>query len=190
MTSAEKEARRLVRAWPIPDRVERGEEIVGTTLDLVPELRSRLPLAVATNLVVGGLKARWRARPPIWWWLYYRVGGRLPLRWHRWMINDLLGPGWRRRSVEVSTVLGLAAAALGVLTASAIVHPTGHDAGFPWIWILPGTAVGTILGSWKSSQRRRDRLLARNGYLQPTDSRVAASALSGLPTRPPPIVKG
>jgi hypothetical protein len=76
-------------AWPIPDRVQRGDEIVGTTLDLVPECKKRLTMALALNLVVGGLRARWRMRPPLWRWLYYRLGGRLSRRWNRWMLKDL-----------------------------------------------------------------------------------------------------
>ena len=64
MMSVEQQVRTLVRAWPIPDRTERGDEIVGTTLDLLPDGQSRLTMALAFNLVLGGLRARWRMRPP------------------------------------------------------------------------------------------------------------------------------
>ncbi len=43
----------LVRAWPIPDRVERGEEIIATTLDLVPDGKSRLRLPWPSTLLSG-----------------------------------------------------------------------------------------------------------------------------------------
>ena len=77
---AERQIRTLMRAWPRPDRTERGEEIVGTTLDLLPDGATRLPVLLALNLVIGGLQARWRTRPPVWRWAFYRMGGRLPTR--------------------------------------------------------------------------------------------------------------
>jgi len=94
MKSVERQVNRLVRSWPIPDRVERGDEIVGTTLDLVPDGATRIPVALALNLVMGGLSARWRMRPPLFRWLHYRMGGRLPSRWHRgWSTISLVPVG-------------------------------------------------------------------------------------------------
>lgn len=63
--SAERQIRILLRAWPLPDRSERGDEIVGTTLDLLPDGATRVPFLLALNLVVGGMNARWRRRPPV-----------------------------------------------------------------------------------------------------------------------------
>ena len=58
MTPVERQVRFMIRAWPIPDRIERGDEIVGTTLDLVPDGATRLPLPLAVNLLAGGMRAR------------------------------------------------------------------------------------------------------------------------------------
>ena len=44
----------MIRAWPIPDRIERGDEIVGTTLDLVPDGVRDFPFHLpSTSLPVG-----------------------------------------------------------------------------------------------------------------------------------------
>jgi hypothetical protein len=63
--SVERQIRILVRAWPLRDRSERGDEIVGTTLDLLPDGATRLPFLLALNLIVGGMHSRWRMRPPV-----------------------------------------------------------------------------------------------------------------------------
>jgi len=120
--SAEKQVRTLMRAWPLPDRTGRGEEIVSTALDLLPQGAARLPFLFAVNLVVGGLRARWRMRPPVWRWAYYRMGGRLPVRWHRWVLNDLTAPGWRRRMMTAQILLSGWGVILGVSLAQIITH--------------------------------------------------------------------
>ncbi len=65
--SAERQKRILPRAWPLRDRSERGDEIVGTTLDLLPDGTNRLPFLLALNLMVGGMQARWGMRPVRIW---------------------------------------------------------------------------------------------------------------------------
>lgn len=62
--STERQIRTLLLAWPPSYRFERGDEIVGTTLELLPDGGSHLPFPLALNLVVGGMSARWRLRPP------------------------------------------------------------------------------------------------------------------------------
>ena len=162
--SVERQVRTLVRAWPIPDRTERGDEIVGTTLDLVPDGQRRLTMAMALNLVLGGLRARWRMRPPLWRWLFYRVGGRLPSWWHRWMLNDLTGPGWRRRMIQSRVILMTISASLGLILAyAAPPHPssqardpvsTTQDAG------QSGSLVvgGALITAWRARKFRNRRL--------------------------------
>jgi hypothetical protein len=63
--SAERQIRILLLAWPLSYRSERGDEIVGTTLELLPDGGTHLPFLLALNLVVGGINARWRLRPPV-----------------------------------------------------------------------------------------------------------------------------
>jgi hypothetical protein len=163
MSSVEQQVRSLLRAWPVPDRIERGDEIVGTTLDLVPDTQNRLTMALAINLVVGGLQARWRMRPPLWRWLYYRLGGRLPSRWHRWMMNDLNGPGWRRRMLISRLVLGF----VGIVLASFVVQLQFHHTDLLFL-LAPsvGLLAGVLVPYRSRTRKERDRQLARHGYGQ------------------------
>lgn len=75
--SVERQIRILLRAWPLRDRSERGDEIVGTTLDVLPEGATRLPFLLALNLIVGGMRTRWRMRLPLRIWV--RRTGRAAL---------------------------------------------------------------------------------------------------------------
>jgi hypothetical protein len=159
--SAENQIRTLMRAWPRPDRTERGEEIVGTALDLVPEGTTRLPFLFAVNLVGGGLVARWRMRPPPWRWAYYRMGGRLPARWHRWVLNDLTSPGWRRRLMTAQIILGLMGVTLGVAVAQIATHQTVA----PNDLMIGGLLIGTSVGSVLRVRANRNRQLVRHGCM-------------------------
>jgi hypothetical protein len=175
--SVERQVRTLVRAWPIPDRTERGDEIVGTTLDLVPDGQSRLTMALAFNLVLGGLRARWRMRPPLWRWLFYRMGGRLPSWWHRWMLNDLTGPGWRRRMIQSQLILGVVSASLGIILAHAMLPPLPHPSSPKLVdpvnmnqmfLVSFGAFVvtGTLTTAWRA-RKLRNRRLAQHFKEQP-----------------------
>ncbi|MCA1709163.1 MAG: DUF5313 family protein [Actinobacteria bacterium] len=128
MTSLERQSRLLLRAWPPPDRLERGDEILATTLDLVPPGRRRLPLALAASLVFGGLRARVRARPGIRDLHSYAMGYegcQLPTRCHRWMLNDLLSGGWCRRMVTRWVAAGLTYTLIGMIIVQPLPPPFG-----------------------------------------------------------------
>lgn len=182
MTPVERQVERLLRAWPRPDRVERGEEILATTLDLVAPGRRRLPLALAASLVVGGLAARWRTRPPIWHWFRYARDGELPPRWHRWMLSDLLSPGWCRRMVARTLTTMTAMTFIGMTVVMTVLQPLPSPVGSrhwypPSIWAavsmwslsligysILGAASGAALTRSKWAGRQRARILADNGY--------------------------
>ena len=177
--SNEHQVRTLMRAWPRPDRLERGDEIVGTTLDLVPSEATHLPAHMAVNLVVGGLQARWRMRPPLWRWAWYRMGGRLPTHWHRWMLNDLTAPGWRRRMVTSRAIGVVVGAIIGTCAARIVLHQT--DGLTPYVFLVAAAIIGGLLGAITRSRKDRDRQLVRNGYCWPS---------SNDPPWPPPPVPG
>ena len=160
--SVERQVRTLMRAWPLPDRTERGDEIVGTTLDLVPDGASRVPATLALSLVGGGLQARWHMRPPLWRWTYYRLGGRLPSRWHRWVLNDLTSPGWRRRIVTSQLMIGLVAAMLGIVSVQVAMHQDS-----PNLFFLLPMFIGFGIGTLSRSSKNRNRQLARYGHGRP-----------------------
>ena len=174
MTPVERRVRMLLRAWPRPDRAERDEEILGTTLDLVPPGRRGLPLGLAASVVFGGLTARWRARPPIrHWWPYAVHGAGLPPRWHRWMVDDLFSPGWSRRMYARLLAVGTAPYVLGIFIWGSLAslvgrplswHPSIWDVVLtPFLWSLVGTITGAALGNSTWARRRRVRTLADSG---------------------------
>ncbi|HEV2758623.1 MAG TPA: tetratricopeptide repeat protein [Acidimicrobiales bacterium] len=164
----EGQVRLLLRAWPTSDRVERGEEILTTTLDLVSPGRRRLPPALVASLVVGGLRARWRLRPSIWAWANYAFDQELPSRWHRWMLDDLLTRGWCRRMMArllvclgviawlLTVVVGLGdpAPALGDLLAVVMINAVG------------GSVIGAVLARSAWARERWMTVLAEHGYDQ------------------------
>lgn len=162
MRPVEQQVRNLLRAWPIPDRAERGDEIVGTTLDLMPEGVNRVPVALAVNLVVGGLRARWRMRPPAWRWLYYRLGGRLPVRWHRWLLNDLNGPGWRRRILVSKLILGPIALAVAYAFSQTEFDHTRPSIIALWLILFFGFAAGSLVPYRSRTVEERNRRLVRS----------------------------
>jgi Family of unknown function (DUF5313) len=136
MTRSERQIRLLLHAWPVTDQLERGDEIVGTSLDLVPEGRNSISPSMAMDLLAGGLKARWRGRLPTWWWLYYRAGGRLPARWQTWVYHDLTDRGWRRRIIANRLATALIAATIGTVITQLMLHYSqgSHPASRSWYW--------------------------------------------------------
>lgn len=148
------------------DRVERGDEIVGTTLDLMATGRKVLPIPLAVSLVVGGLRARWRARPTLWAWWWYALGQELPSQWHRWMLDDLLRAGWCRRVV---TRFSVAAASFGwtktlILDLARLRLDVWGLLESVVISVALGSALGAVLVHTPWATRRRVRILAKNGY--------------------------
>jgi len=189
MTRSERQIRVLLHAWPVSDRVERGDEVVGTSLDLVPEGRTWIPLSMAVNLLAGGLRARWRRRPPMWWWLYYRAGGRLPVKWRAWVFHDLTDPGWLRRIVagRLAVMLVNIAISISILWPSIHASQINHPAVRP-VWWDPflGTAIVVatlvtgviVLVTCRTGTKIRDRQLGRHGFFWP--------ARNDPPWPPPP----
>jgi len=187
MTRTERQIRVLLHAWPASDRLERGDEIVDTSLDLVPEGRTWIPLSMAVNLLAGGLRARWRRRPPMWWWLHYRAGGRLPAKWRMWVFHDLTDPGWRRRIVAGRLAAMAINMAISISVLRAITHgpQINHPAVRPSRWDLP-LSLTIILFSLVASglilrhraTKIRDRQLGRHGFFWP--------ARNDPPWPPPP----
>jgi hypothetical protein len=171
--SVEQQVRTLVRAWPIPDRTERGDEIVGTTLDLLPDGQSRLTIALALNLVLGGLRARWRMRPPLWRWLFYRMGGRLPSWWQRWMLNDLTGPGWRRRMIQGNFTIAVISLSLTILVSGILLHPSPKFADSLYLYdlqLMGAMILGSTLSTAWRARKLRNRRLAQHYMGQPSQN--------------------
>ena len=157
MTRIERQVRFMIRAWPILDRIERGEEIVGTTLDLVPDGATRLPLPLAVNLLAGGMRARWRRRTPAWILVRRMRNGALALG-----VAVFVGVVW----VAITVLIILSLDPSAVLTSSCpsnqTPRPESCSSPLPpgdfWlrfmIALLAMAAIGTLL---IRRRRRRSR---------------------------------
>jgi hypothetical protein len=87
----ERRCRLLLRAYPPRYRRERGEELLGTLLDLAEDRRTP-SMRDCVDVVRGGLVTRWRNRPP-WesWYLYRAFDVPLPPRSRMWARDDIRG---------------------------------------------------------------------------------------------------
>ncbi|GAT70047.1 hypothetical protein PS9374_05727 [Planomonospora sphaerica] len=82
----------LRTAYPPRFMHARGEEVLGTLLDLAEPDRTRPDLRTVLDVLRAGAAWRLRERPPLWRWLCYRLFGlRLPLRYRWWVRDDALG---------------------------------------------------------------------------------------------------
>jgi hypothetical protein len=152
----ERRCRFLLRAWPWRDRWERGDELVGTMLDVSEGRRSWPSLLLVVDMVLGGIRARLRRRPPLLTRVSY-LQGKIPYRWHEWMLDRLLAPGWRRRYV-LDRVLVVLWGWLGAWVLLAAI-----DGGHAIPFLVVGPIVAAVSGSMGAEADRR-RVLRRNGY--------------------------
>lgn len=98
MDSYERHCRLLARAYPLRYRQTRGEELIGTLLDLAKPEQARPTLHDSLDVVRGGVALRLRERPPLWHWALYRLfHKRLPYTYRWWARDDLLGSRYLAR---------------------------------------------------------------------------------------------
>ena len=172
MRSVEDQARWLLRAWPVVDRFERADEIVATTLDLVPTGRSRLPLRLGANLILGGLRARNRVRPRLWQWFCYGCFGVVPAQRGTWLEGDVLRRGFGRRFLTRRLIGG-----------SVLMAPVSLVLGLVLGQILPDRTVGlliaTVGGLLATTLPGREEVLARARAQLATEGRGDASLRVG-----------
>ncbi len=179
MSDLERRYRRLLAAWPARARKERGDEIIATTLEIA-ERRGRSPgVTDGVRFVMAGLGARLRRRPPFHWWLSYRLfGARLPDRYHEWMLDDLRGPGWRRRWFGRD----LMTTAIWVLMLLGLSRDLPNSSA--WVFfVAPAVFLGV---SSLSAERNRNKALARHGY-DPKGVVIRRAAVPA-PVAPRPVV--
>ena len=151
--SVERQIRILLRAWPLRDRSKRGDEIVGTTLDVLPEGAARLPFLLALNLIVGGMRARWRMRLPLRIWV--RRTGRAALVTGLAVVALLVG-------LVIFLFISLRFFPHEVLSSSSCSYsPPAHSCS------PPRATMGRGLGSTYRWPSRRD---SGGGHLSPTQS--------------------
>lgn len=87
----ERSAAFWLRAYPRWWRAERGGEVVAVLADLAPGA-TLLSWTTAAGIVVHGWAERWRAHPPVWPWIGYRLFRvTLEPQHRRWMQEDVDG---------------------------------------------------------------------------------------------------
>lgn len=91
----ERSVRRWLWAYPRRWRWARADEIVGTLTDLAAPGATKLSRRDGLGLVVHGLAARRRMRPPLRVRLRYRLAlGAVPWQYRGWVADDIASP-WR-----------------------------------------------------------------------------------------------
>jgi hypothetical protein len=112
----ERRCRTLLRAYPPRYRTTRGDELLGTLLDLAAPGRATPSVRQSWDIVRGGLTNRGRTRPSLHHWLGYRlVWTRLPYEYRWWARDDALGRWYRLRAKLSIFAVGLSLGCVGVI---------------------------------------------------------------------------
>lgn len=171
MNTYERNCRRLIRAYPPRYRKARGEELVGTLLELAEPGRDRPTLRDSLDVVRGGLALRLRERPPEWRLALYRLFRvRLPAQYLGWVRDDLAG----RFRVEREYLWAILAVLLPLLLldeltglSDGVLGPRVYN-GLWFFYMGFFLAFGYLVArSWGETSRRR--MLSKHG-LRPEDS--------------------
>jgi hypothetical protein len=145
-TQYERRCLTLLRAYPPRYRATRGEELIGTLLDAATPGREVPSIRESWDVIRGGLMTRWRAHPPVWRWLLYRVSNaRLPYAYRWWARDDILGRWFSVRSnlghllfscpISIGLVVG-ERAVFSVQHGIPYRSPLPHGNGWWWIAII------------------------------------------------------
>lgn len=142
MTRYERQERRLLLAYPAGWRDERGEEMVGTILDLAGEGRRRVSPRVALDLLVGGWTERARR--------HLRTVGTLAAGW--------------RLAIGIAVVAQLVVAVIWLRdwaltgTTAVLPHMIGNASAITYGLALAGFIAGAV--AWLAGLRRVARVAA------------------------------
>ncbi|GGS66569.1 hypothetical protein GCM10010156_26790 [Planobispora rosea] len=152
----ERRCRRLLRlAYPPRFLQTRGEEVLGTLLDLAEPGRTRPGARTVLDVLRGGAALRLRERPPLWDWVLYRLFyRRLPFRHRWWARDDIIGRFFVERLV-LSWILLLLLSLLALSAFGVTVHNAQ---------ILFGWAASSYVLAWIDRRRIRRHLLAKHEF--------------------------
>ncbi|MBE7701685.1 hypothetical protein H9623_15435 [Oerskovia sp. Sa1BUA8] len=109
----ERSARFWARAYPRRWREIHGEELLAVQRDVAlaaaeatgKPAPDRLPPEEIRSLLRAGWGLRLRERPPLWRWVLYRFGLRLPARYWWWVADDIRGAFYSVRDALWGMVL-------------------------------------------------------------------------------------
>ncbi|MGW6003684.1 hypothetical protein ACWFNS_18020 [Oerskovia enterophila] len=109
----ERSARSWARAYPRRWREVHGDELLAVQQDVARAAAEatgapapdRLSTDEIRSLLRAGWGLRWRERPPLWRWVLYRFGLRLPARYWWWVADDIRGTFYSVRDTTWTLVL-------------------------------------------------------------------------------------
>jgi Family of unknown function (DUF5313) len=102
-------------------------------------------------------------RPPFMRWLWYGLGGKLPVTWHDWMRADLNGRWfWLRNGLRRQVVI------ISVLVISRFAMHRPYRLAW-WLWVL----AGLLVLSAATARVARSQTWRRNGYTKDGDLPLA-----------------
>lgn len=167
----ERSVRRWLRAYPPRWRAARGDEVLGTLVELAAPGATRLDRRAALGLLVGGLRTRVRTGPPLHQRIGYMVGLRTSPRHLEWMADDLTAP------FSTASLL-LHVALFGLYS---LPWWAGQDSAKAWLILAVGlvAAIGDGIGEHNVRRKRRLRLL----LTQPGDPRPGPHWVEGCGPR-------
>jgi hypothetical protein len=168
-----------LHAFPRRFRAARSAEIVATfeEAELAGDVHPYGIQALA-DVVVAGWAERWRTHPPLGTYLKYRLlDGRLPARWHRWMLDDVHGWFGLRRVAWASWAI------VAVLLVLQQAGMAALDRGFVLVFI------GMVVPSLVLTPRYRRAILCRHGYDPDTLAWVPPGHWTPALPRPPRMVR-
>ena len=154
-----------MHAFPRRFRAARGEEVRGVVAERVAAGdTTAYSWRACADVVLSGWRERLRTRPPIGRYLWYRLGGRLPAKWHDWMLDDL--DGWyAARCYWLLTIVMTIVMWLGhVLYRWA--SPTTMLGSTPWALTLSFTLSFFVFSVVKELRwhSNRKHVLTKHGY--------------------------
>ena len=181
----ERQLRLALHAFPTRWRTERGDELVATATEMLPPDVERVPPAVLVDIVRAGWGERLRRHPPLWRWLHYCLGGKLPARWHAWVSDDLDGRWYwlraaLRRYVTMAGTWSIAWATMDATSGTNTPMPLSGLVGFAVLFPLSFFMVGRF----RRQVRKQHGLTAAGGAAPATGDPVGADARRVAPGRP------
>lgn len=163
-----------LHAFPRRFRAARGAELRATAADAADQGDDAYGWRALADVVVAGWSERHRTRPPLGTFLRYRfANGRLPARWHAWMLDDVAGwIGLREFVWTLPFILG----------PSLFLQARSGASLAPPVWFVAGMCLLTVSAAFTPGRNRR-RILRRHGYDPRTFQWVAPVAVAPVGPR-------